>query len=251
MTEPACTDLLLREDKDGCCRLILNRPDRLNALNTALFEQLDAQLARLEQELDTIGCVVISGAGRSFCAGADLVALAGGVLPPPAFKPGVIERLANLPIPVIAAVHGNCVTGGLELVLAADFILADATAKFADTHGKWGLVGGWGMSQRLPRRISLPRAKAMMLTSRFVLAEEALAIGLIDQLAPAGELATMVDAMAAAILANSAFTNRETKRLLLATDGMSLRDGLAHENYRHPGLAPDYAERVATFTRKP
>ena len=78
----------------------------------------------------------------------------------------MIDRLGRLPQPVIAAVHGVCFTGGLELALACDFILADATARFADTHGKWGLVGAWGMSQRLPRRIGVPAAKRMMMTGR-------------------------------------------------------------------------------------
>lgn len=244
------TASLLREDRDGLCTLTLNRPEKLNALDTGLFETLDAELARLEQETETVGCVILRGAGRSFCAGADLGALGAGTPPPPTFKPRVIERLSRLPQPVIAAVHGNCFTGGLELALAADFILADASARFADTHGKWGLVGGWGMSQRLPRRIGLSQAKRMMMTARIVLAEEALTMGLIDQLAPADGLDDEIATITAAILANSWFTNRATKQLLIETEGMSLREGLAHEHYRFPGLAPDYRERIAAFTGK-
>ena len=110
------------------------------------------------------------------------------VPPPPTFKPRVIERLSLLKQPVIAAVHGVCFTGGLELALACDFILADATARFADTHGKWGLVAAWGMSQRLPRRIGFPAAKRMMMTARVVEATEAQELGLVDLLAPEGRL---------------------------------------------------------------
>src|SRR5689334_10739184 len=104
------TDSLLREDHGGLCTLTLNRPEKHNALDTALFERLDAELAALEQQGDIVGCVVLRGAGRSFCAGADLAAMSEGPLPPPTFKPQVIERLSQLPQPVIAQVHGHCVT---------------------------------------------------------------------------------------------------------------------------------------------
>ena len=180
-----------RADADGVCTLTLDRPEKLNALDMAAFEALDAHLAALEADA-SVGCVVLRGAGRGFCAGADLGELDGATERPPHYKPGVIERLARLPIPVIAAVHGVCFTGGLELVLACDFILADATAKFADTHGKWGLVASWGMSQRLPRRIGLAAAKRMMMTARTVEAAEAERLGLVDLLAPAGGLDELV-----------------------------------------------------------
>jgi enoyl-CoA hydratase len=238
-----------RHDAQGLCTLSLNRPDKLNALDTAAFEELDAQLAALERETDRIGCVVLRGAGRSFCAGADLDAM--GKAPVlPTFKPGVIERLGQLPQPVIAAVHGVCYTGGLELVLACDFIIADATARFADTHGKWGLVGAWGMSQRLPRRIGIQAAKRMMMTGKPVQAAEALELGLVDLLAPEGELEAWVLSFSAAVLANSWHTNFAYKRLLRETDGMSLAAGLAHAHYRHPGHAPDHQERIARFSKK-
>ena len=239
-----------RHDADGLCTLTLDRPDKLNALDTAAFEALDAHLAALERDEGNVGCVVLRGAGRGFCAGADLNALADATeKPPPTFKPSVIERLALLKQPVIAAVHGVCFTGGLELALACDFIVADATARFADTHGKWGLVGAWGMSQRLPRRIGLSAAKRMMMTSRVVEASEAKDLGLVDLLAPQGKLDDVLNSFVAELLANSGFTNRAVKRLLIETDGMSLAEGLAHEHYRYPGLAPDHSERIAAFRR--
>ena len=244
------SDRLTRQDEDGLCTLTLNRPDKINALDTAAFEELDAYLAALERETDRIGCVVLRGAGRGFCAGADLVAM-GKTPVAPTFKPGVIERLGRLPQPVIAAVHGVCYTGGLELALACDFIVADDTARLADTHGAWGLVGGWGMTQRLPRRIGCQAAKRMMMTARPVTAAEAREIGLVDMLAPAGDLDKLVAAFTADLLANSWHTNFAAKRLLRETDGMSLAEGLAHEHYRHPGHAPDHQERIARFSRKP
>lgn len=246
------TDILLRHDEDGLCTLTLNRPDKLNALDTALFMRLETELAKLEQQTETIGCVVIRGAGRSFCAGADLGAMQSGATPPPpTFKPGVIERLSRLPQPVVAAVQGNCFTGGLELALACDLILARDTARFADTHGKWGFVGGWGMSQRLPRRIGISQAKRMMMTARVIDAAEALRIGLIDGASQEDLFENELTALTGEILANSWFTNRETKRLLIETEGMRRAEGLAYEHYRHPGSAPDFRDRIAAFAKKP
>ena len=239
---------ITRDDAQGLCTLTLNRPEKLNALDTVAFEELDAHLNALEKD-DRIGCVVLRGAGRGFCAGADLKAMGNAPLDP-AFKPAVIDRLGVLAQPVIAAVHGVCLTGGLELALACDFILADDTARFADTHGKWGLVSQWGMSQRLPRRIGTPAAKQMMMTGRTVEAAEAHRIGLIDLLAPQGGLDELVRRFAAQVLAMSWHTNIATKRLMRETDGMSLAEGLAHERERHPGFAPDYKERVARFSQK-
>jgi len=243
------TQTVTRHDAEGLCTLTLNRPEKLNALDTQAFEELDAHLSALEGEADRIGCIVIRGAGRGFCAGADLKAM--GTAPvPPTFKPGVIEKLGSIPQPAIAAVHGVCYTGGLELALACDFILADASARFADTHGRWGLVGAWGMGQRLPRRIGVSAAKRMMMTACENDAAEAKALGLVDLLAPAGELNELVARFAANVLANSWHTNFAVKRLMRETDGMSLAQGLAHEHYRYPGYAPDHQERMARFGKK-
>ena len=242
-----------RHDEGGLSTLVLTRPEKLNALDTCAFDELDAHLADLERQTDTIGCVVLRAEGRAFCAGADLAALgirSDGSPIDPRYKPRVIERLSALPMPVIAAVHGVCFTGGLELALACDFIVADATARFADTHGKWGLVAAWGLMQRLPRRIGTPAARRMMMTGRQVDAEEAFTMGLVDLIAPEGELERTAQDLVGQILANSWHTNFAVKRSLRETQGMNLAAALAHESYSYPGSAPDHAERVARFTRK-
>src|SRR5579859_4964381 len=105
------------------------------------------------------------------------------------------------------------------------------------------------MTQRLPRRIGLPAAKRMMMTSREVGAAEAKEIGLVDLLAPAGELDSVLAGFVAELLANSRFTNSATKQLLIETEGMPLAEGLAHEQFRYPGWAPDHRERMAAFKR--
>lgn len=242
-------DRVLRRDEGEVCVLTLNRPESLNALDTATFEALDAHFFDLEAQADTIGCVVLRGSGRAFCAGADLKAMA-GVTVDPRFKPGIVERLANLPQPVIAAVHGVCYTGGLEMALACDMIMADTTARFADTHGKWGLIGAWGMSQRLPRRIGPSAAKRMMFSAQPVDGVEAHRLGLVDMLAEAGGLDAMVMDFAAQVATNSRYTNLYVKRALAATEGMSIGAALQWEAENYPGRSPDHNERIARFAKK-
>ncbi len=243
------TDRVLRHDEGEVCVLTLNSPESLNALDTATFEALDAHFADLETQADSVGCVVLRGAGRAFCAGADLKAMA-GVSVDPRFKPGIVERLTHLPQPVIAAVHGACYTGGLEMALACDMILADTTARFADTHGKWSLIGAWGMSQRLPRRIGPSAAKRMMLSAQPIDGAEAHRLGLVDMLAEEGGLDAMVNEFAAQIAANSRYTNLYVKRALAATEGMPLNAALAWETENYPGRSPDYLDRIARFAKQ-
>jgi len=238
---------LLREDTGALCTLTLNRPDKRNALDTVIFQQLDSELADLETCPDTIGCVIVRANGPAFCGGADLN---DGGRVPRSYKPQVIERLSRLPQIVIAQVHALCVTGGLELALAADIIVASHAAQFGDTHGRWGLVAGWGMSQRLPRRIGISQAKLLMMSGRIISAQEAHRIGLVDVLVNDNELDGAVVDLAHDILANSRHTNRETKTMLAETEGLSLSQGLAHELYRHPGSAPDTEERIKRFLTK-
>jgi enoyl-CoA hydratase len=242
-------EFIKREDTDGLCILTLNRPEKHNALNSELFVELDRHLAALETQVDQIGCVVLRGAGKSFCAGADLSEIKNGTaMVDLLHKPKVIERLERLPQPVIAAIRGYCYTGGLELALAADFMLSARSGRFADTHGKWGLVPGWGQTQRLPRRIGRPEAKRMMMTGIVVTAEDAAASGLVDLCVEDDAFEGVLQEFVTAILANSWFSNREIKRLMLDTEGMALRQGLAHEIFRHPGQAPDYMERLERFS---
>lgn len=244
-------DLVLREDRDGCATLILNRPDKLNALTVALFAELEAHVAAIERDTERVGLVVVRGAGKCFSAGNDLADIAAGHKPPrPNFQSQIVERLADLPQPVIAAVHGHCYTGGLELALAGDLIVAAQSAKFADTHGKWGLTPVWGMSQRLPRRVGAAKAKEMMFTCRTYSGEEALAMGLATACVPDARFDEAVAALAAEILGNSWHSHRANKALLRDTDGMPLSGGLAHETFRSAGVAPDARDRLAAFAGK-
>jgi enoyl-CoA hydratase len=239
--------LVLRRNEGPVAWITLNRPEKRNAINRALFRQFRDTINEVGAD-DQIGLVVISGEGDHFCAGHDL-----------AEKPHpdavgwirremqTLESLTKLRQPVIAAVRGTCFTGGLELALSADFIVCDETARFADTHGKWGLVPGWGMSQRLPRRVGHAKALEMMITCRPYLAKEAEAMGLVNQCTAPGELEVAVNELAKIILANSWHSNAENKRLIYNTDGMRLAEGLDHELMRNAGLGGDMATRRATF----
>lgn len=239
-----------REDAGGLSTLTLNRPDKLNALNVAVFEELDAHVAALEQA-PSIAVVVLRGAGKCFSAGHDLGDIATGErLPRPHFQSHVIERLANLPKVVVTAVHGHCYTGALELALAGDLIVASESARFADTHAKWALTPVWGMSQRLPRRIGTYKAREMMFTCRTYGGREAEAMGLANVCVPDNDFDASIERLGADILKNSAFSHAANKRLLTETDGLPLGASLAHEIYRGEGVGPDMAERIAAFTQK-
>ena len=248
-TIPQDTGPLIVTVAQGMCTLTLNRTDKRNALNADVFAALAGALDRIEAD-SSIACVVLRGAGKGFSAGADLGGVGTGSGGSPHADQKVIERLASLPVPTVAAIHGICFTGGLELALGCDVLIADRSARFADTHGKWGFVGTWGISQRLPRRIGLMQAKTMMFTSRVVDADEARAMGLVWQVTEEGALDGAVAAFASQVLANSMHTNRSVKRLLVDTEGMPLADALEHEASHYAGMAPDYRERLAAFAKK-
>jgi enoyl-CoA hydratase/carnithine racemase len=244
------TDTVICEIADGLCRITLNRPDKLNALGFGMFEEIDKHLDRVS--IDEVGCILLSGAGRSFCAGHDLDDIAGGSEGPAVsrFETGVIERLATMPMPVVAQVQGHCLTGGLELALAADIIIAGEGAKFADTHAKWDLVPIWGLSQRLPRRVGAARADEMVYASRTYNGTQAAALGLANFCVPDSELVAEAERFCADILANSWRAVRAMKALRRETDGLPLAAGIAWELHNTAGRGPEMKQRLARMRRK-
>lgn len=236
--------LVLRDDADGVATLTLNRPDKLNALTPAVFGELRSHLDTLGGD-DSVRCVVLTGAGRSFCAGHDLGAISSGERAPSRhFEPETVDALERLPKPTIAKIHGHCFTGGLELALACDLLIAAATAQLGDTHGQWGLVPIWGMSVRLPARVGVSRAKELMFTSRRISGEEAAEIGLVDRAVPDEDLDAAVTALAHEIAANSADTNRIDKALIQTQADMTRTQALDHERSLPFGLPADMNERM-------
>jgi enoyl-CoA hydratase/carnithine racemase len=242
--------LVERADQDGWTLLTLNRPDKLNALTVGMFQELRAHVEALASD-DSVHCVVLKGAGKCFSAGHDLADIgAGEVVPSRGWHSETLRMLEKLPKPVIAAVHGHCYTGALEVALAADFIIAADTARFGDTHAKWALTPVWGMSQRLPRRVGIATAKRLMFTCEMFGAEEALRIGLAEQVVPIAEFDTAIAALAQSITANSPFSHAANKRLLDATDARPLDAGLQWEVMESEGVGPDAKARIAAFTGK-
>ena len=179
-----------------------------------------------------------------FCAGNDLSERALRS-PKPNYQAGVITRLAGLPQPVIAAVQGGCFTGGLELVLAADIIVAAEAARFADTHGKFAFVPAWGLSQRLPRRVGQWKAREMSFTGLPISGAEAARIGLANCCVPDDKLDAEVAKLAAAIAGQSRHSVFGYKRLYCEQADLPLAAGLAHEVFNSPGVGADFAERIA------
>lgn len=239
--------LVGRVDADGVATLTLQRPDKLNALNPAVFGELRAHIESIAGD-DRVGCVVLTGAGRSFCAGHDLGAIAEREEAPSLhFEPETVDALERLPQPTIAAIRGHCFTGGLELALACDLLIATESAQLGDTHGQWGLVPVWGMSVRLPERVGRSRAKELMFTSRRIRGTEAAAIGLVDRAVPDDRLDDEVAALAAEIVANSWGTNRIDKALLAAHGGEDRSSALRFERGQPFGLPDDAKARMAGF----
>lgn len=240
--------LVLREDDDGLCALTLNRPESLNALNPALFVELRDHIDAIADQTDSVGCVILCGNGRSFSAGNDLKAIrAGEQAPSPYYQAETLEAIERLPQPVIAAVQGHCYTGSLELALACDLLIAADDARFADTHGKWGMSPTWGMTQRLPRRVGLLNAREMMFSGRVVGGEEAVTLGLANRCVPRDKLMDAAREMARSFLENSWFTLRADKMLLNRGLNHGLDDGLRFEREHSPGRAPGLAERLEEF----
>ncbi len=244
------TPLVLREDRDGLCILTLNRPEVLNALSPGLFVELRGHVDALAGQIDEIGCVVLTGAGRSLSAGNDLKAIQSGERAPSRhFQAETLEAIERLPQPVIAAVQGHCYTGALELALACDLMVVGVGARLSDTHGKWGMSPTWGMSQRLPRRIGPLRAKEMMFSGRVVGGTEAVEMGLANRCVADDDVLPAAEAMARTFLANSWFTLRADKMLVNGGLDRGLADGLVFERSNSPGRGPDLEERLKGFGR--
>ena len=159
----ADSPLVIRTDHHGVSTLTLNRPEALNALSPLLFEQLRSLLSDIADSPDEIGVVILTGAGRSFSAGNDLKAIEKGDRSVNPYQQAeTLDFIEHMPQPVIASVRGHCYTGALELALACDLLICADDARFCDTHGKWGMVPTWGMTNRLPERVGPLVARDIM-----------------------------------------------------------------------------------------
>lgn len=195
-------DLVLVDLEGGVATVTLNRPDARNALNRALRRALPRALRALDED-DGVAAIVLTGADPAFCAGLDLKELAGGgdalrETGAAGHEPGAHRGpFPPMETPVIGAINGVAITGGFELALACDYLVASERARFADTHARVGIMPGWGLTVLLPEAIGLRRAKEMSTTGNFLDAETALQWGLVNHVVPHEELLPFARRLAA------------------------------------------------------
>ncbi len=221
------------EKSDRIAVLTINRPEALNALNSAVIAELEQAVTELEQDRD-LGAVIITGAGRSFVAGADI-----GEQRPLDLEGGrrwgqrgsaLLRRIEKLPVPTIAAVNGFALGGGCELAMACDIILASEKAKFGQPEVGLGITPGFSGTQRLPRRVGAARAKELIFSGRMIKADEALAIGLADQIFAPEALLDGALAMARSFTKNAPIAVRYAKACIDRGLQVDIDDGIAVEN---------------------
>jgi enoyl-CoA hydratase len=258
------TTLLVDQPEDGVTRITLNRPDRLNAMNVELIAELHDTLGAVATD-SACRVVVLTGAGRGFCAGLDL----GGYGPAPRSEglgrvetgfatqthiAALVPRLRSLPQPVIAAVNGPAAGGGLALSLACDIRIAAVSARFNVAFVRLGISGcDIGVSWMLPRLIGASRAWELMLTGRIMEAEEADRIGLVLRVVPDDRLLDAALETARLIVANSPWGIRMTKEVMWSQlEVSSLQAGIDLENRTQvlSSMTGDMQEAVAAFLEK-
>ena len=223
-------NLVLIDRDDGITTVTLNRPEALNALSSALRARIVEVFTELKEDRDT-GVVILTGTGRAFTVGLDLKELGGEVGATAAVSSQALsDAMTGLSQPVIGAINGFAITGGFELALMCDFLIAGQSARFADTHARVGVVPGWGLSQRLPRLIGANRAKELSLTGNYLDADTAYAWGLVNRVVEDGELLSTCRSLARDILSTDPVTRTEIKRLIDVGWHGTLTDGLEAES---------------------
>jgi enoyl-CoA hydratase len=238
-------DQLVLTDDVGAVRIItMNRPEARNALSIALQRELALAINAADGD-DAVGCVVLTGADPGFCAGLDLKELGQGV------SPGTLSdadspfsALARMHTPAIGAINGACATGGLEIALACDFLIASERARFGDTHARVGFTPAGGMSVMLPQAVGLRIAREMSFTGNFVDAAEAHRIGLVNHVVPHDQLLASATALGESIASADQDAVRALKDLYDRGPKLSAGDALELELevFRNRRLAPETIE---------
>jgi enoyl-CoA hydratase len=255
MSEP----VLLMDIDDGIATLTLNRPEARNALSRELRAMLVRTLAELRQR-DDVGVVILTGTGQAFCAGLDLKEMASlteetGGLQDVLNASDVAEAMQGFDRPIIGAINGYAITGGFELALACDVLIASSEARFADTHARVGVLPGWGLSQKLPRLLGIYRAKELSLTGNFLSAEQADAWGLVNRVVAPEALLSTCRALARDMLSCDQPTLREILRVIDAGFATTLNQGMEIEGktaavHAHHVTGASIAQRRGAVQRR-
>lgn len=250
-------ETLLLARRGRAAWITFNRPAAMNSMSPEMVAEFAQALDHVEADRD-LRCVVLTGAGRAFCAGADLEAVKEFEDQGEAIRTflgaatALLTRIERLPLPVIAAVNGLALAGGLETVLCCDLVIAAEEAKFGDAHATYGLIPGWGGSVRLPRKIGANRAKQLMYTAEFLPARTLMDWGLVNQVVPLDGLQAATDALAARLADKSPLGLRRMKELV--DDGLEQPLDVALRNERIMAEAHihshDHREGLAAFVEK-
>ena len=219
-------DDVLHVEIDGPVATVwLNRPQVRNALNALLIGGLREAMTSLDANPD-VAAIVVTGADPAFCAGLDLNDVAQGTI---GGGGSGIPIPPDIGTPVIGAINGPAVTGGLEIALACDFLVASERASFADTHARVGILPGWGLSVELPRAVGVRRARQMSFTGNYVDARQALAWGLVNEVVAHDDLLDRARGLAADIAGVDSAAVSGMKRLYWAATAVTPADGLTVE----------------------
>ena len=227
-------ETVLLEMADGIATVTFNRPQAMNALSKALRARL-AQVMRQVNEDDAVRAVIVTGAGeRAFTAGLDLKELGSqegalGAANAEGAEENPVKAIEQCRKPVIGAINGVAITGGFEVVLACDVLIASTNARFADTHARVGIYPGWGLSQKLSRMIGISRAKELSFTGNFLDARTAQAWGLVNHVVEPEELLPLARRIAADMATIDPAFLANYKRLIDDGYAATFADGLALE----------------------
>jgi enoyl-CoA hydratase len=232
MSTPAEEQLVLVEKANGYAVLTLNRPKAMNALSRALRAAISDAVDALEADPD-VRVLIITGAGRAFCAGLDLKELGSdtsGLGANAAITDkDPVSSLGRFSGPIIGAINGVAITGGFELALAADVLLASSEARFADTHARVGILPGWGLSQKLSRAIGISRAKELSLTGNFLSAQQASDWGLVNRVVAPEELLPQARKLAEDMLSVDPASLVAYKRMIDEGFALAFGEAMKHE----------------------
>lgn len=223
---------VLLEVRDRIATITLNRPGARNALSRELLQMLPQVMQQAEDDAE-VDVIVLTGADPAFTAGLDLKELGEGVLLDTERAAGVHKIFPELTKPLIGAINGVAVTGGFELVLNCDFVIASENARFADTHARVGVQPGWGLTVLLPQAIGVRRARELSLTGRFLDAATAYDWGLVNHVVAHADLMPTTYAIAAAIVDN----DQDGVRRILRTYAENFAEQEAWENEAAAGAA--------------
>ncbi len=255
MTESTPQKTILMEREGRVAILTVNRPDKLNALNDQVREDMLAALAEIEHD-DAIGVVVLTGAGeKSFIAGADISEFAGRTpfdQREAMRSPRIFDVMGSFPKPVIAMINGFCLGGGCELASSCDLRIASDKARFGQPEINLGLIPGGGGTQRLPRLIGLGQTMRLVLTGDMIGAAEAKDIGLVEMVFPHDELRAKTLELAQKMAGRSPLTLRVAKEAVRTAWKLPIEEGIAYERdlFCLCFSTADKEEGVAAFLEK-